>query len=272
MSVASEGVPRHLTFYGLFIQSVSMSRPCYIYAITHLASGRRYVGSTIAKPDRWSSHRSTLRRNCHHCSYLQNAWNKYGESAFLFSILQTLEVYDRQSRKLAELQAISEHGCFNSRVSSLGATNFENCPETRKKIRAGIANRISEDSAHREWLSDRGKQLAELARRPENRAKRAILSTELWKDPQHRQNVSQKLAKHWAKPGVRKAHSAKVRAIKGTPEARQRMSDKAKQRWANPDGALRNRKQTRWASPTAKAEHAEKMRAIWAKRRLAKQE
>lgn len=56
-----------------------------IYKIKHIPSGKIYIGQTISSTsDRFSSHKSKLRKNKHSNSYLQNYWNKYGEEEFIF--------------------------------------------------------------------------------------------------------------------------------------------------------------------------------------------
>lgn len=67
-----------------------MNRPG-IYQIVHVESGRRYIGSSAKVGARFSGHRSTLRRGCHGNSRLQNAWNKYGESAFAFEVIEWVD-------------------------------------------------------------------------------------------------------------------------------------------------------------------------------------
>lgn len=244
-------------------------RPCFIYAITHLASGRRYVGSCLNPVERWITHRSQLKHQKHHCSHLQKSWNCYGQNAFAFSVLQKLKTNDRVLRAKAELTAIAACECFNSRIANLGLTNFVNNEETKAKINAGIAKRLASDPELRKFLKKRGRALAAHARTPERRAIRSVLTKKLWKDKEHRKRVSEKLAKHWATPGVREAHSERVKKIKSTPKARKRNSEVMKSLWANPDSGLRNRKQTRWADPKSREIQAEKMRLIHAKRRAA---
>lgn len=61
-----------------------------IYRIDHADSGRCYVGSSVNIPDRWSWHRTYLKRNRHSNQHLQNAWNKYGESAFQWTVVETV--------------------------------------------------------------------------------------------------------------------------------------------------------------------------------------
>lgn len=59
-----------------------------VYKILCVPTGKIYVGSSVKIYSRWSSHRQYLRKNKSPCTILQRAWNKYGESAFEFSILE----------------------------------------------------------------------------------------------------------------------------------------------------------------------------------------
>lgn len=59
-----------------------------VYTITCLPTGKQYVGSTRRGFNhRFNLHRSSLRRGKHQSPHLQHAWNKYGESAFVFKPL-----------------------------------------------------------------------------------------------------------------------------------------------------------------------------------------
>lgn len=58
-----------------------------VYKIENAVTGDMYIGSTIDVVKRWRSHKSDLNSSRHHSRYLQNAWNKYGEENFVFTIL-----------------------------------------------------------------------------------------------------------------------------------------------------------------------------------------
>jgi group I intron endonuclease len=61
-----------------------------IYEILNTANGKWYRGQTQADygfEGRWAKHRSKLNRGKHDNEHLQNAWNKYGEEAFRFTVL-----------------------------------------------------------------------------------------------------------------------------------------------------------------------------------------
>lgn len=60
-----------------------------VYVIEHIASGKKYVGSAAKSfSKRWREHRHSLRKGTHHSPYLQHAWDKYGEDAFVWRIVK----------------------------------------------------------------------------------------------------------------------------------------------------------------------------------------
>ena len=54
-------------------------------------NGHFYVGSACNLKARKRRHYNDLRQGVHHSQALQRAWDKYGESAFSFLLLQTCE-------------------------------------------------------------------------------------------------------------------------------------------------------------------------------------
>lgn len=69
---------------------MSIEKKSGVYKITNVLNGNVYVGSAVFFKRRWSLHKSELRKNHHHSPKLQNAWNKYGEEAFEFSVVEEL--------------------------------------------------------------------------------------------------------------------------------------------------------------------------------------
>lgn len=117
-----------------------------IYRITNKTSGMTYVGKTgMNFGDRWDCHRSQLRNGSHSNSHLQNAWNKYGESAFEFCVLEV--VSDVSLLNELEIKYIKQYKEINKSYNildggdggfSLGSHLSE---ETKRKI--GEKNRIN---------------------------------------------------------------------------------------------------------------------------------
>jgi len=59
-----------------------------IYSILNTKNNMRYVGSTTEFPTRCKTHFYLLRRNKHHSSRLQKAWNLDGEKVFQYYLLE----------------------------------------------------------------------------------------------------------------------------------------------------------------------------------------
>jgi group I intron endonuclease len=63
-----------------------------IYSITNTTNGYRYVGSAVNLNKRWNLHRHDLRHGVHGNGHLQHAFDKYGEDAFTFDVLEVCEI------------------------------------------------------------------------------------------------------------------------------------------------------------------------------------
>lgn len=62
-----------------------------IYKITNIHNGKFLIGSTNNPEKRWIRHKSKARCGKHINRYFQFEWNKYGEQAFVFSILEIVD-------------------------------------------------------------------------------------------------------------------------------------------------------------------------------------
>ena len=100
----------------------------YIYKIINIKTNKFYIGSTINFEKRKKRHISDLRKNKHHCLYLQNAYNKYGENAFIFKerilqiknkeeLLQIEERYINFCWKSGMLYNVSKKGSGGDLIS-----------------------------------------------------------------------------------------------------------------------------------------------------------
>jgi len=66
-----------------------------LYQIRNIINNKVYVGQTVVSAKhRWHQHKSDLRRNKHRSTHLQRSWNKYGASAFEFSVLRSADSID----------------------------------------------------------------------------------------------------------------------------------------------------------------------------------
>lgn len=120
-----------------------------VYEIRNQINGKRYIGSSANLKKRWQSHLSGLCRGCHENQHLQRAFDKYGEAAFVFSILEKVEpemLIGREQHYLnmlgAEYNIARIAGsCLGYRHTKearrkIGRPNSKHSPETREKMRA----------------------------------------------------------------------------------------------------------------------------------------
>jgi group I intron endonuclease len=71
--------------------------------ITNKITDAGYIGSTTRDVGlRWYRHKKDLKSGIHHSAFLQRAWDKYGEAAFEFSVV---EIVEDNSQLLAREQA-----------------------------------------------------------------------------------------------------------------------------------------------------------------------
>lgn len=92
-----------------------------IYKIINKINGKIYIGSTNDIRKRWNNHRCNLRNNRHENSYLQQAWNKYGEDAFEFTIVEEVNNDNRIER---EIHYLNETKCYERNIGY----NFDKNP------------------------------------------------------------------------------------------------------------------------------------------------
>lgn len=83
----------------------------YIYKIVNKENGNFYIGSTIEPQKREKRHFGDLKKNKHHCLFLQRAYNKYGASSFEF-LPKEVKVNNEKELRLLEERYIAY--CWDS--------------------------------------------------------------------------------------------------------------------------------------------------------------
>lgn len=103
-----------------------------IYSIRHIATLQEYIGQTTVHPEEhWKLYRRALNGDYFHNSHLQNAWNKYGEDAFEFVIVDRTAINQTQLNVLEE-QYISARGHYNFKIG--GGAHGTHSEDTKLKI------------------------------------------------------------------------------------------------------------------------------------------
>ena len=117
----------------------------YLYEIKNKINGKRYIGRTKNIKARWNRHLSELRKNKHHCLYLQRAWNKYGEDNFEFSIIDSRETLEEiKELESSYINVLDNSKLYNvSRMSSGGdlISYHPNRDEITEHIKKSIKER-----------------------------------------------------------------------------------------------------------------------------------
>lgn len=90
LCIGGAGVMTSLNPSSLFTRPIYRTRPCIcaVYAIRHSITHRVYIGYSKDVTRRWQGHRHALRRGTHHSYALQQDWNRDGEDAFMFEVLE----------------------------------------------------------------------------------------------------------------------------------------------------------------------------------------
>ena len=135
-----------------------------IYRILNKTNNREYIGSTVRFKQRSRDHLRTLLKGKHHCSFLQNDFNKCGSDSFIFEVVEKVinSFNDRAEWKKNLIKkeqlyidiALSKpkDSCYNSRKTAtyLG----HNICDEERKIRISKANKEAwKDESLREQAS-----------------------------------------------------------------------------------------------------------------------
>lgn len=113
-----------------------------IYCIYNITTSKFYIGSTIAIIYRWYNHRKDLRNNNHCSKYLQHSYNKHGESAFQFYLIEIV----KDKNKLLEREQwwlditrcyLPEIGYNTARVAGSMLGTKQTKEHIEKRIRRG---------------------------------------------------------------------------------------------------------------------------------------
>jgi group I intron endonuclease len=123
-----------------------------IYEIRNTTNDKRYVGSTIDPKRRKVVHFRKLRQGKHHSIVLQRAFDKYGEGAFFFSVIEENIPQDylieREQYWLEKLQP--EYNIAKIAGSRIGVPASE---ETKAKMRTANKGRVL-SSEHKEKIGN----------------------------------------------------------------------------------------------------------------------
>jgi group I intron endonuclease len=204
-----------------------------IYAIKHLESGKLYVGSAIDIRKRWTEHRKTLKKETHHSSLLQRAWNKYGKDAFVFVVLE--EVYDmdrlieREQYWINKTQSCIRGVGYNICINAGNRLGMRHTIEAKQKISLANTGRVHTQEQREKMIE----ALKGLKRTPEQRGRQSermmghALSNgtkQKIRDKAIGRSISKETRETWSKQRVGAGNGRSVLTEKDIPLIRERLA------------------------------------------------
>lgn len=153
---------------------IDLVTKCVIYVITHVESGRKYVGQTVKKgSQRWREHCNAADGAFEHTyngqMYIVRALRKYGVAAFKFEVVEQCARKDLDAREafwIAELNSLAPNG-FNLRSGALGVDGVKIASEVGQRISVANRGRVKGP----EWRAALSKAHMGKVLTPEHRAK-----------------------------------------------------------------------------------------------------
>jgi group I intron endonuclease len=117
-----------------------------VYAIRNILTGGIYVGSSADIDGRWRQHKSTLKKAVRRAApLLLKAWKVYGDSAFVFEILEHTvsnrrdDLFQREQFWIDTLNTAERFGGYNSYQNARGPDPGRKQPPFSADHRAAIA-------------------------------------------------------------------------------------------------------------------------------------
>jgi group I intron endonuclease len=109
-----------------------------IYCFENKINQKVYIGKSINLRKRIKDHLNQLRADKDKCSYLQNAWNKYGESnfnIFVVAVCHEKDLLDSEIYYIKEYSSKRPNG-YNLTDGGDGSTGYRHMQETIEKLKS----------------------------------------------------------------------------------------------------------------------------------------
>lgn len=172
------------------------SSNCGIYKIESEVNKKVYIGSSVKISSRLSAHRCKLKKGNHGNARLQHAWNKYGEQAFTFIVIEICEknsLVEREQFWIDSLSAANRDTGYNIVKKAGGNAHkarpkgtFKHTPETRRKMSESARARPPIASYFERWgVKRKNKPLSDDHKRNVSKSLKGRTFTEA-----HRQKTS----------------------------------------------------------------------------------
>lgn len=190
-----------------------------IYIIRNLINDKFYIGQAQDLHRRWKEHRNALRGNYHVNRHLQSAWNKYGENAFKFIVLEycDIEQLDECEQVYLDNHAQKDN-CYNIAIDAKAPTRgLKYSEESRRKISESRRN-ISDETRRKISEANRGRKVS-------NETRRKMSETASNRSEETRRKMGDAGRGRIVSDETRRKHSEASRGKTHSIEVREKMSE-----------------------------------------------
>jgi group I intron endonuclease len=162
-----------------------------VYKLTNLINNRIYIGSAKEFKERWKQHHYALKKNKHSNKFLQADYNKCGEDAFKFEVLEVISG-EKQDRLLIEEKYILQffdkgEMCYNlcNRAISREGIGSNNPLKTKEKMS------ISMKEAWKRMSAETRQRRSELIRAAHLTPEAKQKIKDKWQDKEYKEKMKQ---------------------------------------------------------------------------------
>lgn len=124
-----------MTLQNLLIDKNLSKSSSGIYLIYCSASQKGYIGRARNIASRWKTHKTRLRKGIHENPHLQRAWKKYGESVFVFLVIENSDYRIGHEREEYWIRQIEDPITLYNMRTVDGVIDFKMPREAVEKIR-----------------------------------------------------------------------------------------------------------------------------------------
>lgn len=213
-----------------------------IYVILNTKNGKVYIGKGKNIASRWKHHKRCLKGNYHYNVYLQRAWDKYGEKAFKFQVLEYCTVEQLDEREMHFIAVYKARGMAYNMTDggdgvkglpfsdehrkNLSIAQKKRAPasiETRQKISIAAKNPSVET---RKKMSDAKKNMSDETKRKIGEAGKGRFQSD---EKRNKLRIANTGKTHSAETRIKIGNTSRGRTH--TPEAKQKISEASRRYW-----------------------------------------
>ena len=121
-------------------------------------SGKFYIGSAVDINERWARHIRDLNSGCHPSHHFINAWRKYGQETFVFSIIEKCEESTLLIREQYYLDLHWDSGLLYNTCKTAGRPPkfSELSPDAQNEMRKKVSEASKKSPKSKEWIANQG--------------------------------------------------------------------------------------------------------------------